>query len=221
MSETVRQVFKSTPSGWNRSPLSWLGRLTNGINKNAADFGYGVPFVNLLDVFGVFSVTGYPEGLVNATEDEIRRYDLHVGDVLFVRSSVKPEGVGLTAVVLQTLERTIYSGFLIRFRPEPGLFAPDFLKYCFHEDGFRGRLRARSTVSANTNINQESLRQLRINIPPLSQQRKIAKILTTVDNLIEKTEALIAKYQSIKQGDDARPVHQRRGRTRPPAAHLR
>ena len=36
--------------------------------------------------------------------------------------------------------------------------------------------------------------------PPLYEQRKIAKILTTVDNLIEKTETLIAKYQSIKQG---------------------
>ena len=37
-------------------------------------------------------------------------------------------------------------------------------------------------------------------IPPLPQQRKIARILTTLDNLIEKTEALIAKYQAIKQG---------------------
>lgn len=37
-------------------------------------------------------------------------------------------------------------------------------------------------------------------IPPRPQQRKIARILTTVDNLIEKTEALIAKYQAIKQG---------------------
>jgi len=34
----------------------------------------------------------------------------------------------------------------------------------------------------------------------ITEQRKIAKILTTVDNLIEKTETLIAKYQSIKQG---------------------
>ena len=41
---------------------------------------------------------------------------------------------------------------------------------------------------------------LPITCPPLPEQRKIAKILTTVDNLIEKTEALIAKYQSVKQG---------------------
>jgi type I restriction enzyme S subunit len=37
-------------------------------------------------------------------------------------------------------------------------------------------------------------------VPPVSKQRKIAKILMSVDNLIEKTEVLIAKYQAIKQG---------------------
>ena len=37
-------------------------------------------------------------------------------------------------------------------------------------------------------------------LPPPAEQRKIARILTTLDNLIEKTEALIAKYQAIKQG---------------------
>ena len=37
-------------------------------------------------------------------------------------------------------------------------------------------------------------------IPPLPQQRKIARILTTLDNVIAQTEALIAKYQAIKQG---------------------
>lgn len=37
-------------------------------------------------------------------------------------------------------------------------------------------------------------------LPPLYQQQKIAKILTTVDNLIEKTQALIDKYTAIKQG---------------------
>jgi type I restriction enzyme, S subunit len=37
-------------------------------------------------------------------------------------------------------------------------------------------------------------------IPTSPEQRRIARILTTLDNLIEKTEALIAKYQAIKQG---------------------
>ena len=57
-------------------------------------------------------------------------------------------------------------------------------------------------------------------------QRKIARILTTLDNLIENTEALIAKYQAIKQGImhdlfsrgvDARG-HLRPPRTKPPTS---
>ena len=36
--------------------------------------------------------------------------------------------------------------------------------------------------------------------PPLPQQRKIANILSTCDQVIEKTEAAIAKYQALKQG---------------------
>ena len=54
--------------------------------------------------------------------------------------------------------------------------------------------------SAQPKITQRQLQGVLVTFPPLPHQRKIAKILTTVDNLIEKTEALIAKYQSIKQG---------------------
>ncbi len=49
-------------------------------------------------------------------------------------------------------------------------------------------------------LNKEKLNNLIINLPPLPQQKKIAKILSTCDAVIEKTEAAIAKYQAIKQG---------------------
>lgn len=39
-----------------------------------------------------------------------------------------------------------------------------------------------------------------LELPPLSAQRRIAEILSTVDEAIGQTEALIAKYQQIKAG---------------------
>jgi len=185
---------------WPKEQLGELGHLMNGINKSAADFGFGIPFVNLLDVFGVSSISEPPKGLVNASNSEAVRYKLDIGDVLFIRSSVKPTGVGLSTVVDADLHGTIFCGFIIRFRSEDGKFDNGFLKYIFHGSEFRRQLLAKSTVSANANINQESLKTLWVDVPPLPEQRKIARILTTLDNLIEKTEALIAKYQSIKQG---------------------
>jgi len=43
-------------------------------------------------------------------------------------------------------------------------------------------------------------RYLKIPLPPLPEQQKIAEILETLDNAIEKTERIIEKYKRIKQG---------------------
>lgn len=42
--------------------------------------------------------------------------------------------------------------------------------------------------------------KLSVTFPPIFEQRKIAEILETVDNAIEKTDKIIEKYKRIKQG---------------------
>jgi type I restriction enzyme S subunit len=159
-----------------------------------------IPFVNLQDVFGVNEISTPPLGLVNATPEEIRRYSLKVGDVLFVRSSVKPSGVGLTAVVTNELEQTMFSGFIIRFRQSKTKLITPFLKFCFYEPSFRRSLLASSSISANTNINQKSLEKLTIAVPPRHEQEKVAAILSSVDEAIASTQAVIDQTRKVKQG---------------------
>ncbi len=188
------------PEDWEVVRLSELGKLKNGINKSSAEFGHGSPFVNLMDVFGVSSIKASDEfGLVETNGEEQQTYDIQKGDVIFIRSSVKPSGVGLSAVVEEYLPKTVYSGFLIRFR-DSGELDNGFKRYCFHEGGFRKRILATSSVSANTNINQNNLKRLPLPLPPtLSEQRAIAEALSDVDELLEALEKLIVKKQAIKQ----------------------
>jgi type I restriction enzyme S subunit len=49
-------------------------------------------------------------------------------------------------------------------------------------------------------ISKSELQKLKFFSPPYKVQSKIALILATIDAQIEKTEAIIAKYQAIKQG---------------------
>ncbi|WP_417858127.1 restriction endonuclease subunit S [Xanthomarina gelatinilytica] len=49
-------------------------------------------------------------------------------------------------------------------------------------------------------VNTQSLYRLKFNFFEKPQQRKIAQILSTVDAVLEKTEAAITKYQRLKQG---------------------
>ncbi|MFZ5557677.1 MAG: restriction endonuclease subunit S [Pseudomonadota bacterium] len=58
-------------------------------------------------------------------------------------------------------------------------------------------------LNQGTSINgivRNDLVSYRIALPPLPQQQRIAEILSTVDEAIEQTEALIAKTQQIKAG---------------------
>ncbi|OAN92663.1 hypothetical protein A8B84_18760 [Marinobacter sp. EhC06] len=93
------------PQDWDVKSLSQLGSFKNGINKSSEDFGYGHPFLNLMDVFGVPSFKREIEhlDLVNSSKAERELFTLCSGDVLFVRSSVKPSGVGLTTLIPEDL----------------------------------------------------------------------------------------------------------------------
>ncbi|BCS81645.1 hypothetical protein CaldiYA01_16050 [Caldicellulosiruptor diazotrophicus] len=49
-------------------------------------------------------------------------------------------------------------------------------------------------------ITKSQIFNFKVLLPPLPEQRKIAEILETIDNAIEKTDAIIEKYKRIKQG---------------------
>jgi len=61
-------------------------------------------------------------------------------------------------------------------------------------------MRSRSAGGGRAGLTKAIIEKTPVQLPSPPEQRKIAGILTTVDNLIEKAEALIAKYQAIKQG---------------------
>jgi len=189
------------PEDWDITKLGCLGEFKNGINKESSAFGHGSPLVNLMDVFGVSSIT--PNGLIGLVKSsklEQKMYDLNQGDVIFIRSSVKPSGVGLTAVVEEDIPSAVFSGFLIRFR-DKGNLDNQYKRHCFYEEGFRRRVIASSSVSANTNINQDSLKQL-LKVFPSSkkEQGAIATVLSEMDINIEQLRVRLTKTQQIKQG---------------------
>ena len=201
----VKPGYKQTeigviPEDWEISKLGNIGQFKNGINKDKDKFGYGVPIIGLMDVFGMNHINSTSNsGLVDASPYEQEDYSLKEGDVLFVRSSVKPAGVGLTAVVEQTLQNAVFSGFLLRYRTEK--LTVGFKRYAFYASYFRENLIAASTVSANTNINQDSLKQLVLAYPTNeAEQNKIAQTISSIDALLLSLEKQISKKTAIKQG---------------------
>lgn len=75
-------------------------------------------------------------------------------------------------------------------------FSQDFIFYTLEHKNITPFIKG----GTRAKLNQAELREILIPKPPEIVQRQIAEILSTVDEAIEQTEALIAKYQQIKAG---------------------
>ena len=194
--------FPGFTDPWEQRKLGDLGSLKNGMNFSKEAMGVGFPFVNLQNIFGNNVIDVSDLGKAIASDSQLKDYNLLNGDVLFVRSSVKLEGVGEVALVPQTLENTTYSGFIIRFRDEYGL-DNNFKRFVFGIESVRNQIMSQATNSANKNISQSVLENLELAIPGESEQQKIGAYFSNLDHLItlhqRKLEAMKTYKKSLMQ----------------------
>ena len=190
--------FDGFTNDWEQRKLGKLGSLKNGMNFSKDAMGHGFPFVNLQNIFGSNVVNVNELGLADATEKQLLEYSLLEGDVLFVRSSVKLEGVGEAALVPENLENTTYSGFIIRFRDEYGL-NNDFKQYIFGTPKVRNQIMAQATNSANKNISQGVLENLTFEVPSFYEQAKIGEYFSNIDHLITLHQRKSEELKNVKK----------------------
>ena len=196
--KTPKIRFKGFTDPWEQRKLGDLGSLKNGMNFSKDAMGHGYAFVNLQNIFGNNVVEVKSLGLAEASEKQLLEYSLQKGDVLFVRSSVKLEGVGEAALVAETLENTTYSGFIIRFRDEYGL-NNDFKKFVFATKKVRDQIMSQATNSANKNISQSVLENLTFEIPSKDEQKQIGEYFSSLDNLITLHQRKYNKLLNVKK----------------------
>ena len=172
--------------------LGELFEFKNGLNKGKDFFGKGTPIINYLDVYKRNKI--YLDdllGLVETTEDEQKRYSIKRGDVFFTRTSETKEEIGKTSVLLDDVEKGVFSGFVLRARPITELLLPEYCAYCFETYEFRKNVIRYSTYTTRALTNGTTLSNLEIPVPSIEIQNKIVKILDRFQELLSDTKGLL------------------------------
>ncbi|MCU0549252.1 MAG: restriction endonuclease subunit S [Leptolyngbya sp. Prado105] len=127
---------------------------------------------------------------------EIKTLALREGDVLIIRSNGSVDLVGKAAVVEPEVQGYLFAGYLIRLRPKTELINPYYLYFFLSSPSTRQyiELTARSTSGVN-NINSEEVRAIKINLPPLDEQREVVK---RVEKLFAFADRLEARYKTAR-----------------------
>ena len=198
--------FKKTPPSllpgdWDAVLLGDLLVFKNGLNKAKRFFGTGTPIVNYMDVFARPGLTVDDlSGRVDLSPKEIKNFEVRLGDVFFTRTSETVEEVGIASVMLDEPRDTVFSGFVLRARPQDDRLSDRYKQYCFASSAVRSQIVSSATYTTRALTNGRSLSAVRIAVPPKSDQHAITEALSVVDGLLAALEKLIDKKRAIKQG---------------------
>lgn len=94
----------------------------------------------------------------------------------------------------------IFAGFLIRVKVNFQILIPKYLKHFVQTKEYWNWVTIMSMRSGQPGINGNEYASLNIPLPPILEQKRIAKALSNVDELINILDKLITKKRNIKQG---------------------
>jgi type I restriction enzyme S subunit len=195
--------YKDTPIG--KIPVDWelsslgdlcIGQPEYGANVPSMDKDNNLPrYVRITDITDNGNLLEYSWQSIN--KESAQPYILGKGDFLFARSGAT---VGKTYLYRKKDGECAFAGYLIRFKPDPNQLLPEFLFHFTHSDYYFNWVKGILRAGAQPNINAKEYWNMLLPKPPMEEQKKIAEILTTVDEAIEKTVQIIEKTQKVKKG---------------------
>ena len=105
-------------------------------------------------------------------------------------------------VEVKGLETPVLQNYRVgRFSPRGNKMIKRYLKYALSSELLTKQINKFANQTAQANFGKKDLDKLSLFYPvPLPEQRKIAEILSTVDEAIEKTDAIINKTRQLKKG---------------------
>jgi len=194
--------FKDSPIG--RIPEEWevvrLGEVSNkiidGTHYTPQYTDDGIPFLRIVDLQ---SQSINLDSVIRISQQEhkilSKRCLPEYGDILLSKNGT----VGISKVVNWTWEFSIFVSICL-IKPKHERVVNIFLKYFLDSEWIKKQILKRTKQLSVINLHLEEIRDFLIFLPPLSEQKRIAEILSQIDQAIEKEEKYKEKLERLKKG---------------------
>lgn len=178
---------------WKEYKLGEIYEVHNGLSKGREFFGSGYPFISFSTVFNKWFIPEIITDFAQTTESEQERYSIKAGDILVTRTSETADELGMSCVALRDIPNATYNGFCKRMRQYNKDVDVDskYIGYYMRNPEFRKKFQAfAGSMSTRASLTNDALLGLTIKLPPLAEQQRIAKILSSLDDKIELNNAI-------------------------------
>ncbi len=188
------------PEGWKQVRLGDVSEIAfSSVDKKTVDGEIPVELCNYTDVFYSRRIhTGMTFMAATATPVEHRRWFLRAGDVLFTKDSETPDEIGIPSYVTEDMPDVLCGYHLALARPRPGVVDGAFLVEALASNVSKREFARVANGVTRFGLTLGATASIPILLPPLPEQRAIAAVLDSIDEAIERTEAVIAAMEQLR-----------------------
>jgi len=177
LKESGNRWIGDIPVDWSTIKLGKFCSFQNGISESGEFFTSGTPFVGYGDVYRHLELPQVVSGVARSNEQQQTIFSVRKGDIFFTRTSENIEEIGMAAVCKHTIEKAVFSGFVIRCRPRKNIVDIDFMKYYLQIPAIRNHFSSMMNIVIRASLGQNLLKQMPVVVPPMDEQREIAAYL--------------------------------------------
>lgn len=185
----LRQVFpqpgQPLPDGWRWVRLREVAdRIDYGYTASA-DVDIKAPkFLRITDIQdGRVNWDSVPGCAISDADEDANR--LEGGDIVFARTGATTG----KSYLISNPPRSVFASYLIRVKSHREHVEPDYLFAFFQSGGYWEQILAGARGGAQPGFNATMLTSLRIPLPPIEEQRRIARLLGDQMAAVEKARA--------------------------------
>ena len=178
--------FDGFSDKWEEVRLGEIGNSFNGLSgKTGEDFGIGeAKYITYKNIFNYSKIKLDIFENVQISNDEKQNL-VQFGDIFFTVSSETPEEVGMSSVLLNNVSNTYLNSFCFGYRLNNfNTLDPYFARFYFRSFQMRDKISRLAQGSTRFNLSKNEIMKLKIKLPSLPEQQKIAEVLSLADDEI-------------------------------------
>ena len=166
---------------WEKATLLDLYQPFGGLSKNRGFFGRGIEMVDVKTVIHHSFLPDSLSTLVEATEEEIKKYQVKAGDILLNRSSESIEQLACCCIVPED-RHIVYGSYIKCLRPKKNdVPAPFYMAGYLRSAVYRHEVERVSPVyTTRANMNLDRLSEIIVYYPDMDAQAKLGETLFAI-----------------------------------------
>ena len=187
-----------TSDNWNEFLLKGRIEVQSGYPFKTEQFiEKGIPIVKIGNIVDYKTIKTNDDSFVDVSLlEQLKDYRLSYNDVLIAMSGNTTAKMGR---VTKDFEPSFVNQRVGWIKPISDEIDIDFIFYLLTSENYQRRLWNAATATGQPNLSPRDIKRLKFYKPPLSEQRKIASILTKVDDAIQAVKNTIEKAERLKK----------------------